>query len=207
MQVKSALNGVTAEKLRSCVIAYEPIWAIGTGKTATAEQAEEVCAAHPRGHPRAVRRARRPQRHHPVRRQHEAQERRRAAGPAGYRRRPDRRRFAQAGSSRRSSTRPLCGVAATGEAMIMNKTPTTLIIMDGFGWTRPAATPCALPTPPSWTAYLPSMPIPASASGWTSVCRTGRWATARSATPTSAQAASCFRTCRASPRPSRTALF
>ncbi len=44
LQVKSALAGVPAEKLRKCVIAYEPIWAIGTGKTATADQAEEVCA-------------------------------------------------------------------------------------------------------------------------------------------------------------------
>ena len=43
LQVKSALAGVPAEKLRKCVIAYEPIWAIGTGKTATAEQANEVC--------------------------------------------------------------------------------------------------------------------------------------------------------------------
>ena len=43
LQVKSALAGVPAEKLRKCVIAYEPVWAIGTGKTATAEQAGEVC--------------------------------------------------------------------------------------------------------------------------------------------------------------------
>ena len=43
LQVKSALAGVAAENIRRCVIAYEPIWAIGTGKTATAEQAEEVC--------------------------------------------------------------------------------------------------------------------------------------------------------------------
>ena len=43
LQVKSALAGVPAEKLRKCVIAYEPVWAIGTGKTATAEQAQEVC--------------------------------------------------------------------------------------------------------------------------------------------------------------------
>ena len=42
-QVKAALYGVPAEKIRRCVIAYEPIWAIGTGKTATAEQAQEVC--------------------------------------------------------------------------------------------------------------------------------------------------------------------
>ena len=45
MQVKIALNGVTADELKNVVIAYEPIWAIGTGKTATADQAEEVCAA------------------------------------------------------------------------------------------------------------------------------------------------------------------
>ena len=44
-QVKCALSGVSADKLRHVVIAYEPIWAIGTGKTATAEQAGEVCQA------------------------------------------------------------------------------------------------------------------------------------------------------------------
>ena len=43
LQVKSALYGVPADKLRRCIIAYEPIWAIGTGKTATAQQAGEVC--------------------------------------------------------------------------------------------------------------------------------------------------------------------
>ena len=43
LQVKSALAGVSAEQARRCVIAYEPIWAIGTGKTATGEQAAEVC--------------------------------------------------------------------------------------------------------------------------------------------------------------------
>ncbi len=45
LQIKSDLQGVTAEQAAELVIAYEPIWAIGTGKTATAEQAEEVCAA------------------------------------------------------------------------------------------------------------------------------------------------------------------
>ena len=43
MQIKLALQGVSDEKSRKIVIAYEPIWAIGTGKTATPEQAEEVC--------------------------------------------------------------------------------------------------------------------------------------------------------------------
>ena len=42
-QVKAALSGVDASQLRRCIIAYEPIWAIGTGKTATAGQAQEVC--------------------------------------------------------------------------------------------------------------------------------------------------------------------
>ena len=45
LQVKSALAGVPAEKLRKCVIAYEPLWAIGTGNTATSAQAQEVCAS------------------------------------------------------------------------------------------------------------------------------------------------------------------
>lgn len=45
LQVKTALAGVPADKMKSIVIAYEPIWAIGTGRTATAEQANEVCTA------------------------------------------------------------------------------------------------------------------------------------------------------------------
>ncbi len=44
LQTKVALQGVTAEELSKIVIAYEPVWAIGTGLTATADQAEEVCA-------------------------------------------------------------------------------------------------------------------------------------------------------------------
>ena len=44
MQIKSDLKDVTAEQVASMVIAYEPIWAIGTGKTATAEQAQEMHA-------------------------------------------------------------------------------------------------------------------------------------------------------------------
>ena len=42
-QVKIALGGVTKEEMENIIIAYEPVWAIGTGKTATAQQAEEVC--------------------------------------------------------------------------------------------------------------------------------------------------------------------
>lgn len=43
LQTKAALAGVTKQELGRIIIAYEPVWAIGTGKTATAEQANEVC--------------------------------------------------------------------------------------------------------------------------------------------------------------------
>ncbi len=43
MQIKLALQNVPEDKMRKVVIAYEPIWAIGTGRTATPEQAQEVC--------------------------------------------------------------------------------------------------------------------------------------------------------------------
>ena len=44
-QIKIAFLNVTADQAKKAVIAYEPIWAIGTGKTATSDQAEEICAA------------------------------------------------------------------------------------------------------------------------------------------------------------------
>lgn len=44
-QVRAALAGLDEADMKKVVIAYEPIWAIGTGRTATPEQAEEVCAA------------------------------------------------------------------------------------------------------------------------------------------------------------------
>ena len=43
LQTKIALLGLTEEQVKKCIIAYEPIWAIGTGKTATSDQAQEVC--------------------------------------------------------------------------------------------------------------------------------------------------------------------
>ena len=43
-QIKLDFFDISAEDVKKCVIAYEPVWAIGTGKTATADQAEEVCA-------------------------------------------------------------------------------------------------------------------------------------------------------------------
>ena len=45
LQIKSDLAGITADQVKNMVIAYEPIWAIGTGKTATSDQAQEVCGA------------------------------------------------------------------------------------------------------------------------------------------------------------------
>ncbi len=45
MQIKIAFQNVTSDDAKKAVIAYEPIWAIGTGETATSDQAEEVCAA------------------------------------------------------------------------------------------------------------------------------------------------------------------
>ena len=44
MQTKLALLGIEAEQAKNIIIAYEPVWAIGTGETATPEQADEVCA-------------------------------------------------------------------------------------------------------------------------------------------------------------------
>lgn len=45
VQVKVGLKGVSSDDAKNVIIAYEPIWAIGTGKTATSEQAQEVCAS------------------------------------------------------------------------------------------------------------------------------------------------------------------
>jgi triosephosphate isomerase len=43
-QTRGSLAGLTAEQMKEVVVAYEPVWAIGTGKTATSEQAQEVHA-------------------------------------------------------------------------------------------------------------------------------------------------------------------
>ena len=44
-QIRAGLDGVEIDSADQLVIAYEPIWAIGTGKTATADDAQEVCGA------------------------------------------------------------------------------------------------------------------------------------------------------------------
>ena len=44
-QIRAAFEGLTPEKIAALVVAYEPIWAIGTGRTATSADAQDVCAA------------------------------------------------------------------------------------------------------------------------------------------------------------------
>lgn len=44
-QIRAAFAGLSASDASGCIVAYEPVWAIGTGRTATPEQAEEVCAS------------------------------------------------------------------------------------------------------------------------------------------------------------------
>ena len=77
-QLRAGLDGVTFQNPADLVIAYEPIWAIGTGKTATAEDAQEMSAAIRRALRNLYPRTRRTSAH-PLRRQHETRQRRRTA--------------------------------------------------------------------------------------------------------------------------------
>ena len=89
---RAGLAGVTAEQVGGMVIAYEPIWAIGTGRTAT-PRTPRPCARLVRSVVAERRRRRRGRRGaHPVRRLGQADQRRRAHGPARHRRRPRGRR-------------------------------------------------------------------------------------------------------------------
>ena len=85
------------DRLADVVIAYEPIWAIGTGKTATPDQAQDAIAFVRAGGDRD-KEAPRPA--HPLRRQREAHQRGRAAGAAGHRRRAGGRREPRRGELR-----------------------------------------------------------------------------------------------------------
>ena len=91
-QIKIAFLNVTAQQAASAVIAYEPIWAIGTGKVATTEQAQEVCKAIRE----CIAEIYDDAAAHPVRRICFRVQRSRAVCPGGYRRRPGRRRFSEA---------------------------------------------------------------------------------------------------------------
>ena len=105
-QIKDDLAGVPNERLADVVIAYEPIWAIGTGRVASAEQAQEAIAFIRAlvGDRDAEAAAAGP---HPLRGLGQAGERGRAAGARGRRWGARRRRLARGRSrSRRSSPRP-----------------------------------------------------------------------------------------------------
>ena len=87
-QVRKGLEGVSAAGLGKVTIAYEPVWAIGTGKTATPEDADAVHAYIRKGRGRPLRRGPGQGPLHPVRRLGEAGKRRPAHGQGQYRRRP-----------------------------------------------------------------------------------------------------------------------
>ena len=90
-QVSHCLAEFTSEQAAKVVLAYEPIWAIGTGLTASPTDAQEVCGAVRGWLADRFGSGRRRQGAHPVRRLDEGQQRRQAHGAAGHRRRPGRR--------------------------------------------------------------------------------------------------------------------
>ena len=105
-QVRAAFAGISADQARGVVVAYEPIWAIGTGRTATSEVANRVCGLVVRGTlAETLRRGGGAGHPHPVRRQRQREEHRRADGDAGHRRRADRRRQPEGGRVRRDGAR------------------------------------------------------------------------------------------------------
>ena len=93
-QIEEVVYNLTEEQYKNLVIAYEPVWAIGTGKTASAEQAQEDPRLHPPGARRQVRRSGTGD-GDPLRRFVQALERRRNLRQGGRGRRPDRRRSPQ----------------------------------------------------------------------------------------------------------------
>lgn len=84
IQLKGGLKDLTPEEVANLVIAYEPVWAIGTGLTATSKEAPGSPRLHPQGHFRRLRRGHRRQGAHPVRRFRKAGKRGGAHGPAGH---------------------------------------------------------------------------------------------------------------------------
>lgn len=84
IQLKGGLKDLTPEEVANLVIAYEPVWAIGTGLTATSQGSPGSARLHPQGRCGRLRRRYRRQGTHPVRRFGEAGKRGRTHGPAGH---------------------------------------------------------------------------------------------------------------------------
>ena len=93
-QVRGSLAGLTKEQMVETIIAYEPVWAIGTGKTATTQQAQEAHAFIRGLLVKIVRRSHGPKSPHPIRRQRQAGQRQGIDEPAGRGRRAGGRRVA-----------------------------------------------------------------------------------------------------------------
>ena len=92
-QVRGSLAGLTKEQMVETVVAYEPVWAIGTGKTATHRSRRRTpTPSSARCWPRCLTPKRRPQSPHPIRRQREAEQRQGTDEPAGRGRRAGGRR-------------------------------------------------------------------------------------------------------------------
>ena len=140
-QVRDGLAGVADERLAEVTIAYEPIWAIGTGRVASPEQAQEA-VAFVQGARRRSRQAGGGARADPLRRLGQARERRRAARAPGRRRRARRR-----GEPRRRVVRPdrLRGMnTSRSGSMTLPAGPdelpapsVCLVILDGWGLAEP----------------------------------------------------------------------
>ena len=93
-QVRGSLAGLTKEQMLETIIAYEPVWAIGTGKTATTQQAQDAHAFIRELLAKIFDEADCEKSSHPIRRQREAGQREGIDEPAGRGRRARRRRVA-----------------------------------------------------------------------------------------------------------------
>ena len=91
-QIKQGLDGLTGDQIGSLVVAYEPVWAIGTGRNATAAAGRRSASPHPQPHPPVVRRRGGGSLSRDLRRQRETRQHSRADGVAGGRWRACRRR-------------------------------------------------------------------------------------------------------------------
>ena len=111
-QLDGALEGLAADEARTIVVAYEPVWAIGTGEVATPEDAQEVCGRSATRLAELVHRRPRRRCPDPLRRLRQGVQRRGDHGSARYRRRPGRW-----GQPRRRGVRPDRQVPRTGDRL------------------------------------------------------------------------------------------